>query len=343
MKRKPENLPIPMQMLKDFEKSYPGCWHWVEHIREGKGKDLPDWDDMVYIPLTGTNEILRGKYNTVNTNVSCLYAALAAWRQYKEIYSFSPELIETLFEQSDEDIVIPMDILKCMPYPCIYIATDTDAGFFVYWEQDMKTKDIELRFSILDNENRGQKDDPYFSVTNLWLHVFPGATVGDGIRKGAEIFENNIRRKQGDDIIPMTSDDVCDYCTPIISKLIQLVLYICAENAEVEENPETKPYTRKPKPGTPPKDVRREIRTWDVGVKFASNVRKARESMEIREHSVGGNGERNSPRPHTRRGHWHHYWTGSETAGNRKLILKWTAPIFVGGNRDDTITTINEL
>lgn len=343
MKRKPEKLPIPLQMIKDFEKSYPGCWSLVEHIRAGKGKDLPDWDDMVYIPLAGTNEILRGKYNTVDTNIGCLYAALASWRQYKEIYSFSPELVETLFAQADVDIIIPCDILRCMPYPCVYIATDIDDGFYVFWEQDVHTKDIELRFCIMENENKNNKNDPYFSVTNLWLHVFPGATVGDGIRKGAEIFQNNIRRKQDDEIIPMTADDVCDYCTPIISKLIQLVLYICAENAEVEENPETKPYTRKPAPGKPPKDVRREIRTWDVGVKFASNVRKARELMGGREHSASENGERNSPRPHTRRGHWHHYWTGSESNGSRKLILKWTAPIFVGGSNDDTITTINEL
>ena len=342
MKRKPENLPIPMQMLKDFEKSYPGCWHWVEHIRAGKGKDLPEWDDMVYIPLAGTNEILRGKYKTVDTNIGCLYAALSAWRQYKEIYSFSPELIETLFAQADEDIVIPMDILKCMPYPCVYIATDIDAGFYVFWEQDVHTKDIELRFCILENENKNNKSDPYFSVTNLWLHVFPGATVGDGIRKGAEIFENNIRMKQGDDIVPLSKDDVYDYCTPIISKLIQLVLYICAENAEVEENPETKPYTRKPAPGMPPKDVRREIRTWDVGVKFASNVRKARESSEQAARS-SGTGTGSPKRPHTRRGHWHHYWVGSDANNNRKLILKWTAPVFVGGGRDDTITTINEI
>ena len=28
--------------------------------------------------------------------------------------------------------------------------------------------------------------------------------------------------------------------------------------------------------------------------------------------------------PHTRRGHWHHYWTGKRGTDERKLILKWT-------------------
>ena len=40
--------------------------------------------------------------------------------------------------------------------------------------------------------------------------------------------------------------------------------------------------------------------------------------------------------------HWHHYWTGSRSDNSRKLILKWTAPTFVG-SADDTITTIQKL
>ena len=333
-----------MILLKDFEQSYPGCWRWVEHVRDGKGKNLPDWDDLVYIPLTGTNEILRSKYNSMDTNVSCLYAALASWRQYKEIYSFSPELVETLFAQADEDIVIPNDILRCMPYQCIFITTEPGSGFFVFWEQDMKTMEFELRFCVIDDQNKGN-GEPHFDILNFWLHLFPGATIGDGIRRGAEIIKGNVKLKHMEYAVPLNSDEVYDFLTPIVSKLIQLVLYICADNAEVEESPKTKPYTRKPAPGTPPKDVFREIRTWDVGVKFASKVKKAREASHDAatpaEYSAGTGSPK---RPHTRRGHWHHYWTGSDRDNTKKLILKWTAPIFVGGDHEDTIiTTINEL
>jgi hypothetical protein len=38
-----------------------------------------------------------------------------------------------------------------------------------------------------------------------------------------------------------------------------------------------------------------------------------------------------SPRPHYRRAHWHHFWTGPRNVpGERKLILKWLPPIPVG-------------
>lgn len=36
-----------------------------------------------------------------------------------------------------------------------------------------------------------------------------------------------------------------------------------------------------------------------------------------------------------RRGHWHHFWTGPmDNAQDRKLVLKWLPPIFVGSSQD---------
>ncbi|WP_295617345.1 hypothetical protein [uncultured Intestinimonas sp.] len=43
-------------------------------------------------------------------------------------------------------------------------------------------------------------------------------------------------------------------------------------------------------------------------------------------------------RSHTRRGHWHHYWTGPRD-GERALILKWTAPTVIHPeDREDNVT-----
>lgn len=104
-----------------------------------------------------------------------------------------------------------------------------------------------------------------------------------------------------------------------------------------------KQITQKRREGAKPKDVYREIQKWDVGVKYAYSVRK--HNTEWSAAPRGKSSEitsRSAPRPHTRRGHWHHYWTGSRSDNSRKLILKWTAPTFVG-SADDTITTIQKL
>lgn len=39
--------------------------------------------------------------------------------------------------------------------------------------------------------------------------------------------------------------------------------------------------------------------------------------------------------PHSRKGHWHHFWTGKRGTEERKLILKWVAPMFINGGTDE--------
>ena len=34
MKRK-QSLPLPLELVKDFEKTHPGCWEWIDYVREG--------------------------------------------------------------------------------------------------------------------------------------------------------------------------------------------------------------------------------------------------------------------------------------------------------------------
>lgn len=97
------------------------------------------------------------------------------------------------------------------------------------------------------------------------------------------------------------------------------------------------PYTKKPK------DVFCGIRKWDVGFRIGNMIRKAKQagrSMEQNTELTSRSG--GTKAPHTRRGHRHHFWIG-KMDGERKLILKWVAPMFINGNDDDVITTIHEV
>lgn len=333
MKRKQE-LPFPLELVREFGNAYPNCWNDIEHLRQQKGKDLPDWNNLCYCPLAGTQAILE-KYGDKDPNNASLLLALASWRQYKEIYSFSDELKETLFAQN-EDIVIPTDVLYQMPFPCIYISFNENEGFFVFFEQDMHTSQMELRFCEVSKTK---------SMFNSWIHIGDNFTIYDGIAEGIDIAIKNQKKYNLPYIIP--EEDAKLYYFDKVSKLFQLVLYICADNAEIEENPNQKQITHRSKQ---PKDVYREIRSWDVGVKFAHKIRKINaitnnndENKTEDETLTSTSNKQRSHRPHTRRGHWHHYWVGSQSNNSRKLILKWTAPMFVGGDTDDTITTIHKL
>ncbi len=336
MKRK-KSLPLPLELVKQFEKEYPECWDMVDYVRQGKGNDLPDWNDICFCPLAGTQAIMIDKYKEIDLNKASLLAALSSWRQYKEIYSFSDELKEVLYEQA-EDILIPMDVLYSIPFPCIYIVIDENEGFFVFFEQDMNTFQMELRFCIVKKNN----DD--IKMFNTWIHLRSNYTISDGINEGIDLILHN-KEKYKKELAGIVSESLqfgeeeSEWYFEEVSKRFQLLLYICAENAEIEENPEQKQITRKPLQNSKPKDVYREIRSWNVGVKYAYNVRKAK-SEENNQGNFSSHNTHSSHRPHTRRGHWHHYWTG--TKDNRKLVLKWTAPIFVGGDSNNVITTINK-
>jgi hypothetical protein len=86
---------------------------------------------------------------------------------------------------------------------------------------------------------------------------------------------------------------------------------------------------------------------WEVAYRTGAAIRRAQEEA-IRYVPKGGSHA--PPRPHTRRAHWHHYWTGPKAKpGNaqpteRKLILKWIPQLSI--NVDDEhaiIPTIHEV
>lgn len=53
---------------------------------------------------------------------------------------------------------------------------------------------------------------------------------------------------------------------------------------------------------------------------------------------------RTPPRPHLRRGHWHHYWTGPKICPeSRNLVLRWVAPVAVGGADENSPVVFHKI
>ena len=116
-----------------------------------------------------------------------------------------------------------------------------------------------------------------------------------------------------------------------ISRDIQLVLYLCASNADIEENPEQSKIYRFNNGII--KDKYREIKIYDVGYKLFDEIDTLEEvEKEPKNHSKG-----TSKSPHIRKAHWHHYWVGKDN--NKSKILKWLHPMFInpqkGKNKED--------
>lgn len=102
---------------------------------------------------------------------------------------------------------------------------------------------------------------------------------------------------------------------------IPLLLYIAAHNADVVGSQgEYRKYVKHAKPSS-------KITKWNVGTRIGPKIEKMHRIQEGKcEYHPQGN--HNSPRPHVRAAHWHHFWVGPRD-GERKLIVKWVMETFV--------------
>lgn len=329
---------IPLELVKKISDLYPGCWDYIESMREDRGTDLPNWDDDCYIPIAGTLAITAhasksaGRLLEENAVFDAgLMAALAPWRLYKQIFEFAYETEELLLSQRD-DCKIPIETLQNLPYPCIYIRTRTINGldgFFVHIEHDTKDGRKELRLTLVGDNGE------YYPIM---IHLVPNGTLLDGI-KSAKAESARVSKTLGDVIARRfeKEGERLEDLMVLAAPLVQLVLYICAQNKEVELDPDQEKIYRAPKEKKHIKDKYSEIRMFNCGEEIAQQIRRSYRQGQVNYtylKDAGDSGSGTPKRPHVRRGHWHHYWTGK--ADDKKIILKWQPPTFIHGDEAES-------
>lgn len=333
---------LPLDLLKQMSKVCPGAWDTLADIHAHNGQNgLPRWDSDCYVPIAAAKAVAESQKQDASaeeiTQLGVTLAALAPWRLDKEVFVFDPEMEEILFAQED-CLDIPSEILSYLPYQCFYIqfnnlrlADNKIVGAFVHMEYDIDTLDRELRFLYFGEDNIPRALPIHLNRANLYENL-------EYTRK--EEYKYLYETKQYDTARSHMMDmDLGDIIVSFASKLLQAVLYICASNADIEENPEQKAITRRSPSRI--KDKYGEIRKWDVGFRVGESFRRYRATQERRA-SLGGSHA--APRPHIRRGHWHHFWTGSKSEpSSRKLILKWLPPITVGVDGDESPIVIHKI
>jgi hypothetical protein len=127
-----------------------------------------------------------------------------------------------------------------------------------------------------------------------------------------------------------------------LAPLVSLTLYLASANRELRSGTLAEPvrpkvqHTRRGGPRIFPPPV---PRVWEVGYRIGATIRAGQANTHDHR-PVHGSEERihSSPRPHLRKAHYHHFWTGP-LKGERKLIVRWLHPILVaaGENEDPGI------
>lgn len=324
---KDKETPLPLVRL--WTKIAPDAFEKLDQLLSAK--DEIGWPDYCPLPIGAAFTYLVECQGVTFEEAAAGAAELTAcwaWRRNKVIYRFDNELATLLNDQAqemDELSVLPTELLLHLPYPCIYVQTHIFEGLDGFWswiEYDTDEHHMEFRVQWVNAE----KTHSFPCV----LHLLPEKTLQecilDTINTTAENLGSEIMFKE------VQKSDIA----PVLPAL-QFVLYLQSQNAEIDE---VVPMTiRKEKNSYQIiRDKASEISERTVGVRIGTAIRKYKAkagSPAQEEQRPGG-----TKRPHSRRGHWHHYWTGPLN-GERKLILKWTAPTFIHfDDKDDGDTVI---
>lgn len=332
----------PLKAVQKYGNTYPKLWNNIDRLINASrsGEIEVQWDfDLCYCPIAAAIGALSMEMPEFEASGKASFAAaLASWRRGKLIYQFDETLGNEII-QTATDLVIPIDIIQQLPAPCVFIGfpepeyesdIELPAGFFVYIEHDVNTGRKELRIYYITHSGN--------PMTQYIIHLIPGGTINDGI--DAAIKE--IRRQQRQNFIFSQAANIgaefLEKSRELTIQAVQYVLYICAENADIQENESQAKIYRKPDRTL---DRLREIRKWDVGVKTGIILRAAEKHRTEKEKSNPTKEyepRQYKNRPHIRRAHWHHFWTGS--GDDKKLILRWINSTIVNADDGDIPLTI---
>lgn len=323
----------------------------------------PDIWGQLYDKDGQASAILCKKYADKNyPDTAGMLYALAVWRQHKIIYDFDNEIAKMLKDMGTVDDDIPCEAIMHLPYNGLYLQLPDKVFSYVEeekWLGQVKKERIYVDgffFSIdtstvetlkkigveVDGELSLATFDMVFTNHRMMTLCIP-LSENHTFKSGFEYMNNNGYAHNESSI------ELCN-------ELLQLVLYLSAVNADIEEDAEQKEIKeraekkkaeRSEQEQTEPtksKEISyKELQKWNVGYRYGTAVKKARQAerkkrdADTEQERTARQGSHSRKRTHARRGHFHHFWTGSRK-GERQLVLKWVSPVIVNAEYENIVT-----
>lgn len=265
------------------------------------------------------------------------------WSKHRMIYHFNDALVSAFAEQVkriDESETIPCEFLSRLPYPCIAVEItpfsvsavdrnsvdqlyhiDFSGRFYLIYEKENLLFDFPILHCLFEMQDGDLAD--YF------MPIIPSGTVKDSIFALHEFIlsENEM----------ISFDDAkAEMTAPLLA--MQVVLYLQSESADIKKPPK-KSKRRKKIPQK--KNAASNPSTPEI-VRVGYRVGRILREYESSESKPSGTGSKK--RPHSRRGHWHHYWTGPKNnPEHRKRVIKWISPMIIHGETNQKTTTVVDV
>ena len=352
MKRKNYTMiPEPLKLInrvKASVKGYGDVYMIFDTFRAARYENDLVWDETkCYLPLQVFMEITKF-LNRDKFNDDIAYDAVAMfhtynWRLHKQIYSFDSEFADVLVQTDSSDI--DTSVFENLPYNSFYV--DIPNGCICYDSNGEVLCTVSGFFCSRNVSMRSATDDLldcimlYFvtdqnHVIACPLKVKQGVTV----KESTDSYMETLYYATNDlTDVDESYHEVTKMVPYLLNNATQLILYLCSMNMDIAENPEQKKIYRAPSKTSKPQDKLSEVRKWDVGYRIGQVIRKTKQTeSESTTTSVGH--KSSAKRPHSRRGHFHHFWVGKRDSAERKLIVKWVAPMYINMKFDEEMPAV---
>ena len=320
--------------------------------------DTEHLDDLMHakeLPKEIGSRLLSASGSRVLTEYVPSFLAYKAWQRTKAVYSFKQELVEAMSQTADSSIYV--SLLERLPFK--------DMLFFFPEEGLPLLNDERIRGMYVHIESHPEN---LWIVVNTLDHapqygskVLPGIGMGFPITNGmkiSEVFEtpqflewlSAYKRSLGyfNQLDEQRIEDLISAEKRALNTAINLLYYLSAKNADIKTVKRSKKQ-HKPSPSQNDDPVP-AVKQFDVGSEYAEivyrhlsdNVDADEDDDDIPEEAPAVRAKKagKKRRPHARRAHWQHYWTGE---GRKNLELRWKSDLFVGASRDDQATVVYEV
>lgn len=318
-----------LEHLNIAMKLYPESGKQVDQFRSGRGKDLPNWPDWCFLPMAAWYAIVSAENKAKTLSLDLIgdvskIAAIGTWRYSQGIYRIDQDFMNALVD-SEITGTLPSEMLYKLPEWSVYIETPSRLwkgeslyGFWAHLEWDVNTERVELRL-LLDCEN---------NLIPIPMHLGPW-TISESVERA--IVESKTQAKALGTTLSPLSTNYIDELTSQLNPLISILLYLCSEEPEIDDertpNQSPKyPCSKKTKKGWRlfPAD---KPRIWSVGATIGTELREA----STKAYQATGR----TVKAHLRRGHWHGFWMGKRDE-DRKMVYRWIPPLVAGRNRESS-------
>lgn len=337
----------PMRRLSAWQETFPG---FEEHMggelaRLRRMDERPGW---CFVGCQPVCVAFANLYELTFDDIMFFMveaAAMFTWRAAKAVYRLHPSLLAELLDTPVAG-PLPVESLLRLPVWCPYVECDLPVtwgcnpeearivGFYAFLDTltpfgAKSEAEAPLLRLVLDIEAVDGRLPSAGDACHVQLSLLPGLTVEQSCADVDERIAAMLERKTAAGHDTVSESGAAAAVLPAAfyttaKRLLSVLLYLCAENAEADKRPA-------PLPCRVVRGARGE-RVYEApapviircGQHIGARLKEAREEYERTRYLE----PRGTVAPHVRAAHWHHFWKGPRD-GPRELVLRWLPPILV--------------